>query len=162
MADKTDMVEMMGLMFFVVVALALTPTVITYTTAAQYGNQAIDIGNVDPSAANTTTLTYGIVANDSTNLPITITLNVTDSNGNTTLTQDVDFVLTNVGTRAGGNAVITYSTLNKSVAYEPTITYSYTIGVAEYTLVGLLPLFFVIIIIAATVVIVVYKLKHMH
>lgn len=158
MAKKAEMTEMLGFFFIIIVALTLIPTITNASIEAQYGLTETEYHIIDASADNTTTLTQDGYIYNVTGF-IVIVLDQANYLGRTTLTWLTDYKVTTIGDYSTG-AVITFYNMNKTITdFNASISFHYRLPAAQYTLLGLVPLFWVITIIAACVVVVTKKLK---
>jgi hypothetical protein len=123
MAASSEMKQVLAVFVLVVLALALTPSVASFATDAAY-TEYTDFVNLDPSAGNSTVLSYEARNDSTTYAYFTITLNVTSEYGSTTIdctsnityteaTQTLEF---NVDTDDSGP-------FDPAVAYGVTIVY---------------------------------------
>lgn len=145
MADKATMSPMRSLflVFILVVAgLAMTPSIASMTTDAKYMEHT-EAKAIDPAVSNDTALTYSA---RNASAYFTITLNATESNGLTTLTYTTHF-------KYSADKTITFSSLNKTVAYLATIVYYYVaMSSIGQSLLTLTPLLWVMGLIAVAVI----------
>jgi len=156
MASNKEMTEILGLLFIVIVALALTPTIGTSVVNAKYVPET-EYKIVDAAVSNdTTALTYAARNDSATYAWFTITLNDTSAYGLTTVECATNITYT-VGTK-----IITFKVgvLTGTKDYNCTITYywQYITG-AGSALLDIVPLLWVVTIVAAVIVVVTKKLN---
>jgi hypothetical protein len=133
-----------------IVALACTPAISSFTTSSKYVSFT-EAKAITPSSSNSTTLTYS--ARNDSYAQWTCILNATDKNGATSLVKDTDYTYPS-------DKTVLFSTLNKTVVYLATITYSYiAASSAMQSLVDLVPLFWVIGIIAVGIAAIYLQLR---
>lgn len=139
-----------------VVGLALTPSVATFTTDAKY--QAVqDIAEIAPLVANSTVLTYDARNDSSTYAYFSITLDPANMYGQT----DVDVTKNITYTAATDTLAFKVGVLDDGETYEATIDY-YTddlTDAATLALVVLAPLFWVVLILTIGIVAVYEQLR---
>lgn len=156
---KLKLETIVGALITIVLLLALTVPMVNMLESAKYGNSQTDAQVIDTAVSNSTTLTYGNIRNETGY--IAITLNATDSEGNTTLSYYVQYTVTSVGDYTTG-AVIAFSTLNATTGYLATIIYDYLLPVEQVALLTILPIVWVIVLVvslAMTLVILVKSVK---
>lgn len=144
---------LIGIFLMIVIGLSLTPAIASTLVDAQYGRQITQAINIDPATSNTTTLTSGPIRNG-TSTYFTVTLNGTAY----TWTGAINYTVASIG-GYGGGGTFTWEGLSNAAVYNGTAIYQCRLAAASYTLIGLVPLFWVVLLIGVAALTIIKQLR---